>query len=126
MIHKRLQAHIVRENRLCRLRNTAVATSRMRGRRVELGEEESGLRATSVAYDEAGEGEAVLDQFLCSTSASIVVFVGSGRTYASIFLRRLKQLLEVLIPFHFLVPSLPPLCHHLAVEDKDVKESVKQ
>lgn len=64
MIHKRLQANIVREDGLSSLAHAAIAASRMRGGRVEFGEEETGLRAAGIADDEAREWEAVLDEFL--------------------------------------------------------------
>lgn len=65
MVHERLQAHIIRENCLRRLRNATVSTGRgVRGRWVELGEQETGLGAVGVADDEAGEREAVLNEFL--------------------------------------------------------------
>ena len=56
MIHERLQAHVVGEDRLRRLRHPAVPArrTRVRGRRVELGEQETRLGAASVADDEAG------------------------------------------------------------------------
>ena len=61
MIHKRLQTDIVRENRLRRLAHTTIAASRVRGRGIELRQQEAGLGAAGVADDEAGEWEAVLD-----------------------------------------------------------------
>jgi len=65
MIHESLQTDIVGENRLRRLRHPAAvpAARRTRVRRtgVQLGEQETRLRAARVADDEAGEGEAVLD-----------------------------------------------------------------
>ena len=64
MVHKRLQANIVRENGLGGLAHAAVAAARVGGGRVEFGEEEAGLGATSVADNEAREWEAVLDEFL--------------------------------------------------------------
>jgi hypothetical protein len=64
MIHKSLQADIVGEDGLGGLTDTAVARGRVRGRGVEFGEEETGLRATGVTDDESGQGEAVLDEFL--------------------------------------------------------------
>ena len=56
MVHKRLQTHVVGEDRLRRLRHPAVPArrTRVRGRRVELGEQETRLGAASVADDEAG------------------------------------------------------------------------
>ena len=64
MVHKRLQANIVRENGLRSLAHAAVAAGRVSGGRVEFREQEAGLGAAGVADDEAREGEAVLDKFL--------------------------------------------------------------
>ena len=64
MVHKRLQANIVRENGLGGLAHAAVAAARVGGGGVEFGEQETGLGAAGVADDEAREGEAVLDEFL--------------------------------------------------------------
>lgn len=64
MIHKSLQTNIVREDRLGRLTDTTVAASRMRSGRVELREQETGLGPAGIADDEAGQREAVLDEFL--------------------------------------------------------------
>ena len=51
---------------------------------------------------------------------------GNGRPYLGIAYRRLKQFLEVLVPFLFLIASFPPLGNGLSVEDQDVEESVKE
>lgn len=48
-----------------------------------------------------------------------------GETYTSVFLGRLQQLLEILVAFHILIASLPPLGHGLAMEDQNMKEAVK-
>jgi len=64
MIHKRLQADVVREDGLRVLAHATIAAGRVSGGRVELGEQETGLRATGVANDEAWQWEAVLDEFL--------------------------------------------------------------
>ena len=64
MIHKRLQTDVVREDGLRSLAHTTVATSGVGRGRVEFGEKEAGLGSAGVADDEAGKGEAVLDEFL--------------------------------------------------------------
>lgn len=64
MVHESLQTDIIREDGLCRLTDTAIGAGRVRGRRVELGQQETSLRATGVADDESGQREAVLDEFL--------------------------------------------------------------
>lgn len=64
MIHKRLQADVVSENRLRRLADTSVARGSVRRRWVELGEQETGLGAAGIADDESRQREAVLDEFL--------------------------------------------------------------
>ena len=64
VIHEGLQADVVGEDRLSGLSDAAVAAARVRCAGVELGEEETGLRAASVADDESGQGEAVLDEVL--------------------------------------------------------------
>jgi hypothetical protein len=64
MIHERLQADIIRENRLSSLTDAAIAGTRVGGGRVEFGEQETGLGAAGVADDETREGEAVLDEVL--------------------------------------------------------------
>lgn len=89
MIHKGLQANIIREDRLCSLRHAAVARgARVRGRRVELGEQETSLRAASVADDEARKWEAVLDEFLSHHSQYTVSNAKNGieTTYPRVFL----------------------------------------
>ena len=47
-------------------------------------------------------------------------------TCPRVLLGGLKQLLEILIPLHVLIPSFPPLSHSLAMKDKNVEESIKQ
>ena len=66
MIHKRLQTNIIRENRLRALTHTTIPTrtTRMRRRWIELGEQETGLRSASVADNETGKRETVLDEVL--------------------------------------------------------------
>lgn len=67
MLHKCLQGHIVCENGLCALRPDTTVGSGTRGMccgRVELGEQETRLRATVVTDNETGEGEAVGDEIL--------------------------------------------------------------
>jgi len=64
VIHERLQTNIVGEDGLCRLTDTAVRARRVRCRRIELGEQETGLRTAGVTDDETGQREAVLDEFL--------------------------------------------------------------
>ena len=64
MVHKGLQADIVCEDGLRSLADAAVARRGVRGGRVELGEQETGLGTACVADDETGEWEAVLDEFL--------------------------------------------------------------
>ena len=64
MVHERLQADVVGEDCLRRLAHATVGARRVRRRGVELGQQEAGLRAAGVADDEAGQGEAVLDQLL--------------------------------------------------------------
>ena len=77
-------------------------------RRVQLGEQETRLRATGVANDESGQREAVLDE---------VLGIGLGRT---------EQLGKVLVALLILVPGLAPFRHGLAVEDQDVEEGVEK
>lgn len=64
MIHESLQADVVGENGLGGLGNAAVAARRVRSAGVELGEQETGLRAAGVTDDETGQGETVLDEIL--------------------------------------------------------------
>ena len=71
MIHKSLQADVVGENRLSRLADTSVARRGVRRRRVELGEQKTGLGATGITDDESRQREAVLDEFLREKSVGI-------------------------------------------------------
>lgn len=67
MLHKCLQGHIVCEDGLRALCPDAAVRSRaggMCGGRVELGQQETRLRATVVTNNEAGEGETVGDEIL--------------------------------------------------------------
>jgi hypothetical protein len=64
VVHKGLQADIVGENRLGSLRDATVAAGSVRRAGVEFGEQESSLRTTGVANNEAGKREAVLDEVL--------------------------------------------------------------
>lgn len=63
----------------------------MRLRRVDLGEQEAGLRAAVLRVHVARHGEARLQDLL------------------GVIQRSLKELLEVLVLGHFLVARLPPL-----------------
>ena len=108
MIHKRLQANIVGKDRLCRLAHTTIALCSMRCRRIELGQQETRLRTTSVTDNETRQREAVLDEIL------------------GIFFGALKQSSEVLVALLLVVSCLAPLRHCLAVEDEDVEESIEQ
>ena len=64
MIHKCLKAHVVGEDGLSGLADTAVTRCRMRCRGIEFRKEESCLRTTGVTVDETREGEAILQQVL--------------------------------------------------------------
>jgi hypothetical protein len=108
VVHKRLQADIIREDGLCSLRDAAICACLMCRRRVEFREKETRLGTTSIADNEAGQGEAVLNKIL------------------GVFLGRLKQGAEVLVALLVLVARFPPLGHGLAVEDEDVEEGVEE
>ena len=108
MIHKRLQANIIRENSLRRLTDPAIALARMRRTGVQLTQQETCLTTPGITHDKPGEREAVLDEVL------------------GVFLGRLKQRREVLIAFLVLVACFAPLCHGFAVEDEDVEEGVEE
>ena len=64
MIHESLQADIVGENRLSSLCNATIAAGGVCCAGVELGEQETGLRSASVADNETGKRETVLDEVL--------------------------------------------------------------
>ena len=69
MLHERLQGHIVCEDGLRALcPDTAVrpGARRMCSRRVQLGQQETRLRASVIADDETGEREAVGNEVLHS------------------------------------------------------------
>ena len=108
MIHECLQTNVIREDGLRRLAHTTVALCRMRCRWVELAEQETRLRASSIANNETRQREAVLDEIL------------------GVLLRRLKQSRKVLVAFLVLVSCLAPLGHRLAVKDEDVEEGVEK
>lgn len=82
VLHECLQRHIVGEDCLCTLgADAAVRTSarRMRGRRVELGEEETRLGTAVVADDETREREAVGDKILETLVSN--GFLGIGKSH---------------------------------------------
>jgi hypothetical protein len=64
VVHKSLQADIVGENRLSSLRDATVAAGSVRRAGVEFGEQEASLGSASIANDEAGKREAVLNKVL--------------------------------------------------------------
>lgn len=108
MIHERLQTDIVREDSLRGLANATVALCSVGGGGVQLAEQEASLGAAGVADDEAGKGEAVLDEVLC------------------VLLGGLEEGCEVLVAFLVLVASFAPLGHCFAVEDEDMEEGVEE
>ena len=106
MIHKRLQAHIIRED--CLRAHTASIPARVRRAWVQLAQQETCLRATCVSDNESRQWEAVLDQALC------------------ILLGLVEQLREVGIVFLLLVALFSPCSDGLAMEDEDVEVCVEE
>jgi len=72
VIHKRLQADIVCEDRLRTLTDTAVRARGVSGTGVEFAKQETSLGATCVANDEAWEREAILNEVLRDTASDHV------------------------------------------------------
>lgn len=64
MVHKRLQADIICEDGLSCLTDTSVRGRSMRSRGIQLSEQETSLRATSIADDESWKRETVLNEVL--------------------------------------------------------------
>ena len=65
MIHKGLQRHVVREDGLrCLGTDAAIGTRSVRRRRVQLGQQETGLRTTGVTNNEPGQRETVRNEVL--------------------------------------------------------------
>jgi hypothetical protein len=108
MIHESLQTNVIRENGLRCLTNTAVRARRMCRRRIQLAQQETSLRTSSITDNESRKRKAVLDK----------VF--------RVFLGGLEQGTEVLVAFLILISGLAPLGHGLAVEDENVEESVEE
>mmetsp|Transcript_15757 Transcript_15757/g.50813 ORF Transcript_15757/g.50813 Transcript_15757/m.50813 type:complete len:418 (+) Transcript_15757:875-2128(+) len=106
MVHEHLERDVVSEEEVgrggARLRRV------MRDRRVELREQEAGLRAVLVALDVHRHGEALLQQL--------------GR----VLLGRREELAEVLVLCGLVVALLAPRGDRLAVVDDDVEEGVEQ
>ena len=108
MVHKRLQADIVREYRLRSLRNTAIRARLMCRTGVKLRQQETRLRTARITNNESGQWESVLDEVL------------------GILLGSLEQRAEVLVTLLILVARFPPLGHGLAMEDENVEEGVEK
>ena len=108
MVHECLQTDVVGEDGLCGLRDTTVGSSSVCCRRVELAEQETGLRATSIAHNETGKWETILDELL------------------GVLLGRFQERSEVLVALLLVVTSLSPFRHSLAVENENVEEGIEQ
>jgi hypothetical protein len=71
MVHKCLEGHVVCEDCLSsRGSYTTVRASRVCGRWVELGQQESSLRATCITNDEPRERESISNEILKVVSSS--------------------------------------------------------
>lgn len=108
VLHEYLETDVVGEDCLAWCCGTIAASAGVCGTWVELGEQETCLRASLVTDDVSWDRETVLEQLLSIDNGC------------------LQQLLEVGIVFLFLVVCLTPLRNGLSVEDKDVEEGVKK
>lgn len=69
MVHKGLQRHIISKDSLGVLRtHAAISSSSVGGRWVELRQEESGLRTSSITNNESRKWESVGDEILHSVN----------------------------------------------------------
>lgn len=64
MLHKSLQRDVVRKDSLRVLSEAAVGARRVSRRWIQLGEQETCLRAPGVAHNKSRQGKSVLNQFL--------------------------------------------------------------
>lgn len=67
VVHECLERHVVSEDGL-RGGTATVATCGVGGRRVQLGQQETGLRTTGITDDETGQRETVGNKVLYDTS----------------------------------------------------------
>lgn len=92
MLHERLQADVVREDRLRSLAHAAVRSgARVSSAGVELREEETRLTAAGVADDEAGEGESLADEVLWLLVMRVERGLNGGIAHSRIFSGLLEQ-----------------------------------
>jgi hypothetical protein len=68
VIHECLQRDVISEDGLGG-HTTTISTSGVRGRRIQLGQQETGLRATGITNNESRQGETVRNEFLGMTLA---------------------------------------------------------
>ena len=125
MLHESLQANIICEDCLCILWHTTPSSILVRGTWVELAQQETCLRSTSVAHNETRKWESIANKFLPSqVSYHFTDAVNGGLSYPSIFLWCFKQFLKVLVTILVLVPNLAPLGNSLSVENQNMEERI--
>ncbi|RUS28971.1 hypothetical protein BC938DRAFT_481224 [Jimgerdemannia flammicorona] len=125
MLHEHLQADIICEDGRP-LRRSIGAARYVRRRRVELGEQETSLRAALVADDVTGDGETIREEILFMTVDTNGDPQKKKVTNLRVSLRRLQQRLEAFITLGFLIICLPPLGDGLTVEDEQVEKGVEE
>ena len=109
MLHKHLQAHIVRKDRLPASRSSPIRVARhVRRRRVQLAQQEPRLTSTLIANDVSRDGQTVFQQLLGVRDGGF------------------EQFFEILVSLLFLIARFAPLSDSLAVENEDVEECVEK
>lgn len=125
MVHKGLQRHIVCEDSLSTLcTNAPICTGRVRGRGVELGEQEARLRTPGIANNESWQWETICNEIL--DQKLVEEYKIYWKTYSRILLGLLQQSCEIFISLLLVIACFSPFRDSLAVEDEDVEECVKK
>jgi len=125
MLHEGLQTNIICEDCLGILWHSTPSGILVCGTWVELAQQETCLRSTSVAHDETRKRESIANKFLLGQVSPNFPKACDGRgSYPSILLRRFKQLPEVLVALLVLVPNLAPLRNGLSVEYQNMEERI--
>ncbi len=129
VVHECLQRDVISEDGL-RRHTTTISASSVCGRGVQLRQQETGLRATGVTNDESRQRETVSNEFLGKLSAGerrpASIQTKIEYSYPSILFGLFQERLQILVPLLFLVTGLAPFGNRLAVEDKDMEESVEK
>lgn len=129
VVHECLQRDVISEDGL-RRHTTTISARGVCGRRIQLRQQETGLRATGVTDDEPGQRETVGNEFLGKLLAGerrpACIRTRLEQSYPSILFGLLQERLQILVPLLVLIAGLAPFGNRLAVENKDVEESVEK